>query len=562
MVKTWFSVIGREIRGLHEAAYILGGFAILSMLLALLRDKLLAFSFGAGHTLDVYYAAFEVPDVIFALVGSLVSASILLPYFIDKFAKSEEEGRKFTDSMFSVFFMVIIAVSAIVFFLMPWILPLILPGFAKSAALPDLILCSRIMLLSPFFLGLSNLFSSLTQMRHRFLVYAASPVVYNIGIICGVAFLYPSFGISGLAVGVAIGAFLHMIIQVPFMLHEDLLPGFTRKIEWPKIKRIALSSLPRTATLSANQIAGFILISIASLMATGSISIFNLAFNLQSVPLAVIGASYSSAVFPTLSRLYYDKNMKEFLEEMIAAARHIVFWSIPVTILFVVLRAQIVRSILGAGRFDWADTRLTAAMLALFTLSTVGQSLIVLFVRAFYAEGKTARPFLVNAISASTIVGSGLFFMWLFKVSPLFHYFLESILRVEGQAGTGVLALALAYSFGVALNTVLHWWLFAKNYPGFTKPVLSTMFHSFAASVIMGYASYLSLQIFSVVFPLNKVWGVFLQGLASGIVGLIVLVLVLIVLQNKELAEVWRALHRKIWKVTLPPAEVGTTAQL
>ncbi len=562
MVKRWFSVIGREIRGLHEAAYVLGGFAILSMLLALIRDKLLAFSFGAGHTLDVYYAAFEVPDVVFALVGSLVSASILLPYFIDKFAKSEKEGREFSDAMFTVFFLVITVASAIIFILAPYILPRILPGFSADLALPDLILCTRIMLLSPFFLGLSNLFSSLTQMRHRFLVYAASPVVYNVGIIVGVVFLYPAIGIAGLAVGVAIGAFLHMVIQIPFMLHERILPKFTLKIDWGKIKGIALSSLPRTATLSANQIAGFILISIASIMTTGSISIFNLAFNLQSVPLAVIGASYSSAVFPTLSRLYYDKNMKEFLEKMIAAARHIIFWSIPVTVLFIVLRAQIVRTVLGAGRFDWADTRLTAAMLALFTLSTVGQSLIVLFVRAFYAEGKTARPFLVNAISASTIVLSGLVFMWLFKASPIFHYFLESILRVDGQAGTSVLALALAYSFGVALNTILHWWLFAKNYPGFTKPVLSTMFHSFAASVIMGYAAYLSLQIFSIAFPLTKVWGIFMQGLCAGLIGICVLVIVLVILQNKELAEVWRAFHRKFWKAPVPPAEVGSTAQL
>jgi putative peptidoglycan lipid II flippase len=562
MVKTWLQVIGREIRGLHEAAYVLGGFAILSMILALVRDKLLAYSFGAGHTLDIYYAAFEIPDVVFALVGSLVSASILLPYFIDKFAKGEKDGREFSDSMFTVFFIVITIVSAIVFFAAPAILPRIIPGFSDSSALAELILCTRIMLLSPFFLGLSNLFSSLTQMRHRFLVYAASPVVYNIGIIIGLVFLYPRMGISGLAIGVAIGAFLHMIIQVPFMYSEKLLPKFTLKIDWTKIKYIALSSLPRTATLSANQIAGFVLISIASIMATGSISIFNLAFNLQSVPLAVIGASYSSAVFPTLSRLYYDKNMKEFLEKMIAAARHIIFWSIPVTVLFIVLRAQIVRTILGAGRFDWADTRLTAAMFALFTLSTVGQSLIVLFVRAFYAEGKTARPFLVNAISATTIVGSGIFFLWLFKMVPVFHYFLEDILRVSGQAGTSVLALALAYSFGVILNTVLHWWLFAKNYPGFTRPVLATMFHSFAASVIMGYAAYLSLQVFSIVFPLTKAWGIFMQGLVSGLIGIVVLILVLIVLQNKELAEVWRALHHKIWKVPVPPAEVGTTRQL
>ena len=128
-------------------------------------------------------------------------------------------------------------------------------------------------------------------MNHRFLVYAASQVVYNLGIIAGVLFAYPIFGITSLAVGVAVGAFLHMAIQIPFMFHKGLLPRFTLLVDWKDIKKIILTSLPRTVTLSANQIASFFLVSLASLMSVGSISIFNFAFNLQSVPLTIIGAS-------------------------------------------------------------------------------------------------------------------------------------------------------------------------------------------------------------------------------------------------------------------------------
>jgi len=549
-------VIGREIRGLHEAAYLLAIFAFISLVLALVRDKLLAYSFGAGHVLDVYYAAFRIPDLIFASVGSMVSASILLPYFIERFGKGNEEGKRFSDGIFTVFFGAIVVVSAIVYFLAPHIVPIVMPGFKNDPALPTLISSLRIMLLSPFFLGLSNLFSSLTQMRHRFLVYAASPVVYNVSIILGVVVGYPLFGVNGLAIGVALGALLHMAIQIPFMATEGFLPKFTRAIEWRSIKSIVLTSLPRTVTLSANQIASFVLVSLASLMTAGSISIFNFAFNLQSVPLTLIGASYSSAVFPTLSRLYYEKNIPEYLEKMITSARHIIFWSMPLTILFIVLRAQVVRTVLGAGKFDWADTRLTAAMLALFTVSTIGQSLIVLFVRGFYAEGKTSKPLIINAISAVSIVAMAFIFWRIYFSVPFFHYFLLDILKVSSDAGGSVLILALAYTLGVILNTILHWASFERSYPGFTKPVLSTLFHSFAASVIMGYASYLSLQIFSVAFPLYKVWGIFLQGFCSAAIGLVVLVITLRILENKELAEVWRTLHHKIWKVRVPPAEV------
>ncbi|MFA6432483.1 MAG: lipid II flippase MurJ [Candidatus Paceibacterota bacterium] len=556
MVKRWFRAIGREVRGLHEAAYLLGLFALVSLILALVRDKLLAFSFGAGHVLDVYYAAFRIPDLIFVSVGSLVSASILLPYFIEHFGKDKEEGAAFSDGIFTVFFIVMIIVSAIAYILAPIIVPIVIPGYAHDPALPSLILSMRIMLLSPFFLGLSNLFSSLTQMRHRFLVYAASPVVYNAGIILGVLLGYPLFGVKGLAIGVAIGAFLHMAIQVPFIAHEGMAPRFTRKINWANMKSIFLVSVPRTLTLSANQLASLVLVSLASYMTVGSISVFNFAFNLQAVPLTLIGASYSSAVFPTLSRLYYEKNIKEFLEKMIASAQHIIFWSTPLAVLFIVLRAQIVRTVLGAGHFDWADTRLTAAALALFILSTVGQSLILLFVRGFYSEGKTSRPLIINVVSAVFMVLSAYLLDKAFFAFPVFRYFLEEILKVGGQAGTSVLILALAYTFGITLNTILHWVAFERSYRGFSRPVLGTLFHSFAASVIMGYAAYLSLRIFAAVFPLTKAWGIFMQGFLSAIIGVVVLVIVLLILRNRELAEVWRTLHHKVWKAAVPPAEV------
>jgi putative peptidoglycan lipid II flippase len=556
MVKRWFTFIGQEIRGLHEAAYLLAIFAALSLVLALVRDKLLAFSFGAGHALDIYYAAFRIPDLIFATVGSLVSASILLPYFIDRYESSKEKGKAFSDSIFTVFFVLMVVTSAVVFVIAPKIIPMVIPGFANDAALSELILTMRIMLLSPFFLGLSNLFSSLTQMRYRFLVYALSPVVYNAGIIAGVIFGYPIFGISGLAIGVAIGAFLHMGIQIPFMIHERLMPVFTLKINWTDVKRIVITTLPRTITLSANQLASFVLVSLASLMATGSISVFNFAFNLQSVPLTLIGASYSSAVFPTLSRLMFQGNVAEFKAKMIAAAQHIIFWSMPLTVLFVVLRAQIVRTVLGAGKFDWADTRMTAAMLALFTISTIGQSLIVLFVRAFYAEGKTAKPLLINLASASFMVACGFLLTKLFFAYPIFRYFLEEILKVSGQNGTSVLVLALAFTLGTTLNTILHWWTYERSFPGFTKPVFATFFHSFAASVIMGYVAFLCLRLFAAFLPLTKVWGIFLQGLLAGLVGLVILFMILKILKNKELEDVIKTLHHKIWKVAVPPAEV------
>lgn len=557
MVKKFLSIFSREISGLHEAAYLLAFFAFLSQILALVRDKLLAYTFGASHILDIYYAAFRLPDLIFVSIASVVSASVLVPFFAEKAKDVSDESRRFIDNIFSAFFFAIILVSIIVFFAAPALLEIFLPGFAKDNSFMELVFVTRILLLSPIFLGISNFLSSITQMHRRFLVYAMSPLVYNLGIILGIVVLYPILGLKGLIIGVVIGSFLHMVIQMPFIFHKGFFPRLRLNIDWKSIKKVVLISLPRTLTLSSNQLASFFLVALASLMAGGSISIFNLALNLQSVPLTIIGVSYSSAIFPTLSGFFINGERNKFLEKMIESARHIVFWSIPITVLFIVLRAQIVRTIYGAGHFDWADTRLTAAALSLFIVSVVGQSLVLLFVRAYYAEGKTTKPLLVNIISSLLIAIFGYIFTKVFFTFPFSRYFLEEILKVSGQDGTSVLVLPLAYSIGIFLNTYFHWHMFERDYPGFTRPVTKAVFQSFSASVIMGYVTFLSLRFFNIFFSLNKAWGVFFQGFFAGIVGIAAGIIVLVLLKNKELQEVWATLHKKIWKakVVVPDQE-------
>ncbi len=557
MVKKFLNLFNKEISGLHEAAYLLAFFAFLSQILALVRDKLLAHSFGASPILDLYYAAFRLPDLIFVSLASIVSASVLIPFFMERMHKDEKEGQHFVDNVFSAFFFSIVAVSLVVYAAAPGLIKFLLPGYASDIHFAELVVITRILLLSPIFLGVSNFLSSITQIHKRFLVYALSPLVYNLGIIAGILFLYPTFGLKGLIWGVVAGAFLHMAIQVPFILHKGVFPRIQFMFDWKSIEKVVLVSLPRTLTLSTNQLASFFLIALASFMTAGSISIFNLALNLQSVPLTIFGVSYSSAIFPTLSKFFVKGERTEFLSKMIEAARHIIFWSIPITVLFIVLRAQIVRTIYGSGNFNWADTRLTAATLALFIISVVGQSLILLFVRAYYAEGKTKKPLLVNVMSAVVIAASGYFLTKIFFSFPLFRFFLEDLLKVGGQAGTSVLVLPLAYSIGIIISTFLHWGMFEKDYPGFTQKVKTTLFHSFGASILMGYVTFISLRFFNQFFTLDKALGVFLQGFCAGIVGIAGGVVVLYFLKNQELVEVWTTLHRKIWKakVVVPDQE-------
>ena len=546
MVERLLKMMYREIGGLHEAAYLLAGFVFLSQLLALVRDRLLAHFLGAGAELDIYYAAFRIPDFLYVSLASLVASAVLIPFIVPKLGKGEE-AHAFFNSIFTLFFGIIVVVSTIVFFAMPALSKFVIPGLSDSAQ-AELITLSRILLLSPFLLGLSGLFASVTQSLRRFFVYALSPALYNIGIIIGIVFFYPTLGLSGIVYGVVLGALLHMLIQLPVLIKNGFIPRFTFRFNWEEIGQVIVVSLPRTITLSAHHLTLLVLIALASFMKEGSISVFNLSFNLQSVPLSIIGVSYSVAAFPTLARLFSNGDREAFVNQITTAIRHIIFWSLPILVLFIVLRAQIVRTILGTGLFDWSATRLTAAALALFVVSVAAQGLMLLFVRGYYAAGKTSKPLVINIFSSLFIILSAFFLVRLFDSSDFFRYFIESLFRVEDLEGTEVLMLPLAFSLGVLMNVIVLWVAFRKDFEVSAGEVWRTLRGSFSASIIAGFLAYESLRIFGALFDLNTFWGIFLQGVFSGIIGMGAWILLLKIMRSKELEEIGASLKRTLWK--------------
>ncbi len=526
----------------------LGVFALLSQILALVRDRLLAHSFGAGAVLDVYYAAFRVPDLIYISVASLVSVTVLIPFLAEKInpevLRGSEEAKNFLNSVFSAFFTLIIFVAAFAFLFAPVLASVIAPGFSIEQK-DELMVLMRILLLSPILLGISSLLGSVVQVYRKFFVYAIAPLLYNIGIIIGIVFLYPMFGLKGVVFGVIIGALMHLLIQIPVVVRHKLLPR-PKFAFWDKeLARVAALSLPRTLALSANQITLIALIAFASLMTEGSVAVFNFSFNLQSVPLSIIGVSYSIAAFPTLARLFAVNKKEEFVNQVVTAARHIIFWATPIIILFIVLRAQIVRTILGTGAFDWSDTRLVAATLAVFAVSVLAQSQQLLFVRAFYAAGETKIPVIVNVLSAMLIGVLAYTSVKMFHVSETLRYFMESLLRIDGVDGSVIVMLSLAYSIGMIINCIILFILFQKHF-GSTRALLTRVFaESFSASVIMGFVAYEFLGVFGNMFNLDTFLGVFAQGLFAGLIGIAVGILVLVLLGNNEIKEVIGTAHNK-----------------
>ena len=459
MVRKILGFLYRETNTINQAALLLGLFAFLSQVLAFLRDRLLAHIFGAGSELDIYYAAFRIPDLIFVAVASVVSLSVLIPFIIEEESRGSEALRSFINDIFSFFSVLIIIISGLTFFLMPVVSKILFKGFS-DATLAEVIFISRILLLSPILLGFSNLLGSLVQAYNRFTIYALAPLLYNAGIIIGIIFIATRLGIVGVAIGVIMGAGLHALVQVPFIVRQGLLPRFSSRFSLALITRVVKISMPRTLTLSMSAISMIFLVSLASLMSAGSISVLSLSFNLQSVPLSIIGVSYSLAVFPTLSRRFKENNFNAFKEQMMVTARFIIFWSLPLSALFIVLRAQIVRVVLGSGLFSWDNTRLTAASLALFALSSIFQSLLLLFIRGFYSAGFTKTPFFINLISTLILLASAWGLVQIFYLSEGFRYFISALLKVEDLPDTAVLMLPLGFSIAVIINGCIHWLAF------------------------------------------------------------------------------------------------------
>lgn len=551
MVNRILTFLNKEFNGVNEAALLLGGFAFASQLLGLVRDRTIAHIVGAGPILDVYYAAFRIPDFLYLSIASLASITVLMPFIMDKMNSKEEgmvKAKAFMNNVFSAYMLFMIGISVLIGIFMPVIAKVIAPGFSE-AQMTLLVMTSRIMLFSPIFIGLSNLIGTITQLYKNFFIFSLSPIFYNIGILFGIIYLYQYLGVYGLALGVILGALMHFIVQVPIVISHGFFPRFVSKIAWLEIWKVVKQSLPRTLALSCNSLAFIALIAMASELKEGSISLFTFSYNLQSVPVGIIGISYAVAAFPVLVKSFSAKDIGNFIAHITSAARSIIFWSLPVIALIVVLRAQIVRVVLGSDTFSWIDTRLTAAAAALFVLSLATQSLVLLFVRGYYASGNTKKPLLINVSSSLATIIFAYLLIYIFKSYPQILINLEILLRVKDVPGTIMLALPMAYALGSLLNFILIWVMFQKDFlHNKSSKISKTFIQSIIGAFVMGIVAYLALSLFDDVFVISTGLGIFLQGFFAGIIGISFGVLVLAWMRNQELIDIIDVLSHKFWR--------------
>jgi len=500
-----------------------------------MREGLLSATFGASSELDTYFAAFRIPDLVYNILiaGGIIVA--FLPLFSEYLSKNEKEAWELTNNILNVFLALLIFLCVVLFIFTPALLKFVVPGFnLQQIALATIL--TRLMLFSPILLGLSAIFSGVLQHFNRFLVYGLCPILYNLGIIFGIIFLTPSFGIFGVAVGVILGALLHFLIQIP----PAIICGFKYKpifnLKHPGIKRIFVLMVPRTFGIAVQQINLIIITAIASTLVTGSITIFNFANNLQYLPIGIIGISFAVAAFPKLAQNWVKGDKEEFIENFSSVFRKVLYLIIPLSLLMFILKTQIVNIILRHGQFDLASAQLTSVSLGLFCFGIFALSLIPLIFRAFFAFQDTKTPTLISIAGMILNVILSFYFVWLLSFSNIFYQFMTNTLNLQRIENIQVLGLPLAFTIaGIFQFILLMIFLYKKIGDYRLREIFNSFLKIFFASVLMSFLVYFVLLLTSPIFNSQTFFGAFWQLAIAGSAGTISYIVFTFLLKAPEI---------------------------
>ncbi len=559
MFKKLISKVNAQSKTITSAAIIIGGLSLVSRFLGIIRDRILATQFGAGDILDAYYAAFRLPDLVYNLIILGAVSAGLIPIFTMLLTKNQkEEAWKLINSILNILSVGLIVICAGLFFSAPWLIPLITPGFPPEK-IELVVKLSQIMFLSPIFLGLSSIFGSILQSFRKFVIYSIAPLFYNLGIIFGALYLVKPFGVYGLAWGVVIGAVMHMIVQIWPTFSAGFKYSFVFNWKNKYVVDVAKLMIPRTLALAVTQINFLIITLVASTLAAGSLAIFNLSNNLQNFPLGIFSISLAVAALPVLSSLWAENKTDKFVNIISTTLRQILFFIIPISVLLFVLRAQIVRVILGAGEFNWYDTRLTAASLGIFCIGLFAQGSFPLIIRGFYALHNTKVPFYVGLMTMAVNFVSLMFFRWVLSFDNWFTFFTTGILRIYDLGGLvdfRVLALPAAITVSSIFELIiLMIWLrkIIGRLDG--RRIIDSVFRIIFASFGAGLFAYASLWFIDKFVPTEQVWGILTQGLIAGIAGILGFWVIGYLLKMEEMAIFIASLKRKLFRSTPVMAE-------
>src|SRR3989441_1427919 len=375
---------------------------VASRVLGWLRLSVIGATFGESPQLNAFWAAFKIPDAIFGLLVAGALASAFIPVFTGYLAREREvEAWRIASSVLNALLVLLVAFSAVMWLLAPIVVPTVVaPGFAeKPGQLALTIELTRLMLLSPIFMGLSSLTTGILNSYRQFLSGAIAPLVYNAVIILFTLFAAPFLGIHAVALGVVVGALVMWLVQIPELTFRRTRYSFSLDLGHPGVRDVLRLAGPRTIALGAVQIVFFVDTNLASSMPGGYLTALNYAFQLMLLPLGVFSIAISAAIFPTLSHYASLGQVTRMRDSVQQAIRWILFLTLPTVILMIVLRRPIVNLLFQYGNFGSEAREATQAAFLFYSLGLAGHALVQIIARAYYASRDTTTPLALTLIS-------------------------------------------------------------------------------------------------------------------------------------------------------------------
>ena len=508
-----------------RASLFMIGTLIASRLLGWLRLSVIGAKFGESPQLDAFWAAFRIPDTLFNLLVAGALASAFIPVFTGYLAKErEDEAWRVASSVMNAIVILLVGLSAMMWFLAPWIVPVLAP-FPDPAQVQMAIHLSRIMLLSPIFMGLSALFTGILNSYRQFLSGATAPLVYNFVIVLFAVFLSPILGIEALAWGTVAGALTMWLVQIPELTFRRTRYKLALDLGHPGVREIVRLTVPRTLALGAVQLIFIVDTYLAAKMPEGSLTALNYAFQLMQLPLGVFSIAISAAVFPTLSH-YAAQGLQSRMRDILQQAiRWILFLTLPTVVMMIVLRRPIVNLLFQYGQFGAEARETTQEAFLFYSLGLAGHALIQILARAYYASKDTRTPLALTLVSIGTNIVLSV------MLAPLY----------------GINGLALANSIATLAEAALFLALLAPRARLQIAGIGTSSLKVIAASLLMGIAMFGFIRATNITVDLQQTKpGLLLQTAIAVAVGLAAYVGAATLFRVRELTEITAVLRTRL----------------
>lgn len=505
-----------------SAAIIITAANLTSSLSGLVRERLLISSYfntEAGQmAYEALQVAFQVPDMLFQLIILGALSAAFIPVFSKYRKKDELEAYKITSSVMNILLLFFVLVSAVVFIFSNQITAFRTGGEFSAQQILIAANLTRIMLLAQLFFAVSNFMTGILQSYQRFIVPAIAPIFYNIGIVAGVFLFGNHLGIYAAGVGVLIGAFSHMLIQLPFASRLGYRYQPIILFKHPGVKEIFKMIPPRVMTVGVSEVQNLVLGFFATSIGNLSFVVIRLALKLMAIPIRLFGVPISQASLPFLSQESDDNKCDQFKNLVTQSLNQIAFLSMPAAALLLILRIPIVRLVFGAQNFPWRTTVLTSKVLAIIALSIGFQAMTQLLMRAFYALKDTMTPLYI-------IIGSALLY---FLVGWLFVF----------KLNIGVTGIAWAILVAAVFESIVFMLMLEKRIKNIfsNKNFLVAQLKMIFCSFLMAVFLYLPYKIFDeLVFDTTRTVEVIGLTVTTSTIGILVYLYFSLLFEVKEL---------------------------